>query len=94
MKKPDYLCSHDGCIRPAKWMCEMYLHGTPLKGHTSLRVCSQHRAAAEAFITNDDNRTRLANTIIREGIADPFTAYGLAKHNVVVSFDRLQQPPV
>lgn len=94
MKKPNHLCSHDGCIRPAKWACEMLLVGTPLKGHTTLRVCSEHRGAAEAFVTNDDNRTRLANRMISEGLADPFTAYGLAKHNVAIKFDRLQHPPI
>ena len=91
MRKPEHLCSHDGCINRAKWTVELILLKTPLRGATTIRVCSAHRGAAEAFMLNNDNRTRLANKLISDGFCDPFTAYGIVKHNSAVWCDRIAQ---
>lgn len=87
--KPDHICKFAGCCLRAKWHAELVLLGTPLKGATTIRVCSHHRKEAEAFILNDENRTRLCNRLVLEGLADPFIAYGTVKHNAAVRFDRI-----
>jgi hypothetical protein len=92
MRKPEHLCSHDGCINRAKWTVELVLLQTPLRGATTIAVCSAHRKAAEEFLLNDGNRTRLANRLVLEGFCDPFTAYGVVKHNTAIEFGRIAQP--
>jgi hypothetical protein len=89
MRKPINLCGHDGCGDRAIFQATLVLRGSPIKGAATIRVCEYHRPAAESFVLNDENRTRLANHLVLEGFCDAFIAYGMVKHNAAVEFDRI-----
>jgi hypothetical protein len=87
--KPVNLCGHDGCGNRAVFQATLILRGSPLKGASTIRVCEAHRLAGEAFILNDENRTRLAQLLVNENFCDAFIAHGMVKHNAAVEFEKI-----
>ena len=94
--KPDEfgLCHRDGCGEEATVECEWVLRNTPLKALTTVKVCDQHKADAEAYVLNDDNRNRFVKLLLDENwIGDFHLAYMCVKLNSMIRFLPLTKEP-
>ena len=87
--KPLHICRADGCGERALFQATLVLRGSPLKGATTIRVCECHRPAAEGYVLNDENRSRLVSHLVLEGFCNYEIAQGMVKHNAMVEFDRI-----
>jgi hypothetical protein len=85
------LCHKDGCGSKAIWECEWRLRETPIKALTTVKVCDDHRADAEEYILNDDNRAQFVGVLMDNNYIKNFeTALQCVKHNSVIDFFPLQ----